>query len=161
MKPLHNRKFSTKLLALSAIVIIAFFASASAETTFSATPEQTAVEFYRWYVDSLNRNREPKTRQKQKLLTFLSKRYGKWVYSIPDEEYDADVFISAQDYDEDWVNAISTSKATIKGNVARLDVILGVYKNGKRTKGIGKHVLHLKMVKENGAWKIDDIKGDH
>lgn len=40
-------------------------------------------------------------------------------------------------------------------------MILGVYKNGKQTKGIGGHVLHLKMVKENGAWKIDDIKSDY
>lgn len=158
-----NRKLKVKgLIVLFALFLTSLNANmAFASNTSAATPEQAAVEFYRWYLDALNRNRDPRTRQKQKLLSFLSKRFGKWVYSIPDDEYDADVFISAQDFDEDWVNAISTSKASVKGNTARFDVILGVYKNGKRTKGIGKHVLHLKMVKEGGAWKIDDIKGDY
>lgn len=155
--------FRTKILV---VLLVLFFVSTNANQSFAlnaraGTPEQTAVEFYRWYVDALNHNRDPRTKQKQKLLTFLSKRFGKWVYSIPDDEYDADVFISAQNYDEDWVNAISTTKAKVTGNVTRFDVVLGVYKNGRRTKGIGKHVLHLKMIKEKGVWKIDDIKGDY
>lgn len=159
------RKTVTKiLLAFFAFLLIfgnANFIPAKAASFESApaaaTPEQAAVEFYKWYLHELNRNKDPRTRQKQKLLSFLSKRFGKWLYSIPDGEYDADVFIDAQDFDEDWEQSISTSKAVIKGNTARLAVTLGVFKNGKTTQGIGKHVLRLKMVKEGGSWKIDRI----
>jgi hypothetical protein len=82
---------------------------------------------------------------------------GKWLYSIPEGHYGADYFIDAQDWDEEWVDSISASRVTVRGNEARLTITLGVFKNGRRSKGIGKHVLRLKMVKENGQWKIDRI----
>jgi hypothetical protein len=128
-----------------------------AAASYAQTPEQTATEFYRWYVGQLNRNKDPRTQQKQKMLTFISKRFAKWVYSIPNDEYDADVFIDGQDYDQDWEQAITTSKAVVKGNTATLKVTLGVSPNGKVIKSKWKHVLRLKMVKEGGNWKIDRI----
>ena len=121
------------------------------------TPEQSATSFYKWYMNALNQNRDPRTRQKRKLLSFLSKRFGKWVYSIPDEEYGADVFIDAQDFDEEWARSVSSSKAVVRGNNASLTITLGVFENGRQSKGIGKHILRLKMVKEDGLWKIDHI----
>jgi hypothetical protein len=54
-------------------------------------------------------------------------------------------------------NSISVSKAIVRGNSASVTVILGVFKNGRKYQGIGKHVLRLKMVKEGGLWKIDRI----
>jgi hypothetical protein len=123
----------------------------------SQTPEQVAAEFYKWYLSELNRDRDPRTQAKQKVLKYLSRRAGKWLYSIPPGEYGADYFIDAQDFDEEWAETVSVSKATIKGNTASLTVTLGVYKDGRKYQGIGKHVLRLKMVREGGLWKIDRI----
>lgn len=121
------------------------------------TPEQVATEFYKWYLSQLNRDRDPRTQEKQKVLKYLSRRAGKWLYSIPPGEYGADYFIDAQDFDEEWQQTVSASKAIVKGNNASLTITLGVFKDGRKYQGIGKHVLRLKMVKEGGAWKIDRI----
>lgn len=121
------------------------------------TPEQIAAEFYKWYLSELNRDRDPRTEAKQKVLKYLSRRAGKWLYSIAADDYGADYFIAAQDFDEEWAETVSVSKAVVKGNRASLTVTLGVYPDGRKYEGIGKHVLRLKMVREGGLWKIDRI----
>lgn len=116
------------------------------------TPEQATTQFYQWYLHELNRNKDPRSRQKTKLLGYLSKRLGKWIYSIPDEEYGADYFISAQDFDEKWV--VNVSKAKVVGNKASLKVLLA---RPKGEKSPFKRNLAIQLIKENGAWKIDKI----
>ena len=152
----YRKNYQKILLGLLALCLLTSSANALPPKT-AQTPEQSAVVFYKWYIGELNKNKDPRTGQKQKLLSFLSKRFGKWIYSIPEGEYGADAFIDAQDWNPEWVNAVSTSKAIVKGNTASLTVTLGVYKNGRVTKGMGKHVLRLKMIKEGGAWKINHI----
>jgi hypothetical protein len=154
---LFYRKASTKIFVGLFTLLLILGSTSFAAPGYTQTPEQTATEFYRWYVGQLNRNKDPRTQQKQKMLTFISKGLAKRVYSIPADEYDADVFIAGQDYDEEWEQAISTSKAVVKGNTATLKVTLGVTPNGKVIKSKWKHELRLKMVKEGGIWKIDRI----
>lgn len=116
------------------------------------SPEQATTVFYQWYLGELNRNKDPRSRQKTKLLRYLSKRLGKWIYSIPDEEYGADYFISAQDFDENWV--VNVSKAKVVRNKANLKVLLARPK-GKQSPF--KRNLAIQLLKENGVWKIDKI----
>lgn len=123
----------------------------------NSTPEAAAAGFYRWYMRQLNANREPRSRQRKTLLTFVSRDFGRRFYAIPSDRYDADVFLDAQDYDEEWEHSVSTSRAAVRGNRASLNVTLGVFRNGRISKGIGKHVLRVRMVRENGGWKIDHV----
>ena len=154
-----SRKNITKsflgLFVFSLILGAANFAPAQA----GQKPEDVAAEFYKWYLGELNRNRDPRTQNKQKVLKYLSRRAGKWLYSIPPGQYGADYFLDAQDFDEEWAQSVNVSKAAIKGNSATLKVTLGVFKDGRKYQGIGKHVLSLKLVREGGAWKIDRING--
>lgn len=116
------------------------------------TPEQTAKSFYEWYTKELSREGGNPIRQKQTLLKSVSKRLGKFIYSPAYQEYGADYIIDAQDFDDSW--QVSTTKAIVKGNTATLKVLL----KSTRPKNEGfSQTLPLKMVKENGEWKIDSV----
>lgn len=116
------------------------------------TPEQAATKFYEWYTKELFREGGNPIEQKEMVLKSVSKRLGKWIYSPAYQEYGADYIIDAQDFDESW--QISTTKAIVKGSTATLKVLL----KSKRPKNEGfSQTLPLKLVKENGVWKIDSV----
>lgn len=119
------------------------------------TPEQTAKDFYKWYLTELNNERYPINRQKSEILKRVSKRLGRWLYSPAYEEFGADYFLDAQDWDENWAKGITTSKAIIKGNNATVKVSLTAPKG--MNKGFGARSLNVKLVKEGGTWKIDRV----
>ena len=116
------------------------------------TPEQTAKNFYQWYLAELNREGGNPVKKKAAVLKSVSKRLGKFIYSPDYEEYGADYFIDAQNFDENW--QVATTRAVIKGNKATFKVLLAAPK-GKKT--FFKQTLQIKMVKEGGAWKIDSV----
>ncbi|MGI8639032.1 MAG: DUF3828 domain-containing protein [Pyrinomonadaceae bacterium] len=134
------------------LILLALFVFAGATSAQSAdTPEQSARNFYKWYLREMNNQGNP-TDQKQKMLKSVSKRLGKWIYSPVYQEYGADYFIDAQDFDENW--DVMTSKAVIKGSTATLKVFLAPPKGKKSNFN---QTLALKLIKENGAWKIDSV----
>lgn len=118
-------------------------------------PETAAKDFYKWYIAGLNAENYAIEKQKPKMLKAVSTRLGKWLYSKDYEEYGADYFLDAQDWDKNWENNIGTSKAVVKGNAATLKLTLT---SPPESEGwTGKYVLTLKLLKENGAWKIDKV----
>ncbi|MGH9945682.1 MAG: DUF3828 domain-containing protein [Pyrinomonadaceae bacterium] len=141
-----------KNLLFGFLLSIALASCASAQ---AAGPEQAAKDFYKWYLTELNANRDPISKSKTRMLKSVSKRLGAWVYSPANEEYGADYFLDLQDYDETWVNGITATPAVKKGTVATFKIIMSPKKGV--FSGFGKHTLALKMVKENGFWKIDSV----
>ncbi len=85
---------------------------------------------------------------------YTSRRLNRWLYSSAYEDYDSDYFLQAQDYDDDW-NQAHVRDARVSGNTARLLATLGSPKPAN--KGLGEQKLRLKMVKEDGLWKIDAV----
>lgn len=144
-------KIKSVLLILSAILFLSGNSFAQTQT-----PETTAKNFYKWYLNNLNKERYPREQEKPKMLKAVSARLGKWLYSKAYENYGADYFLDAQDFDKSWENGIKSSKAVIKGNTATLKITL-VSPPGSG--GFGNHVLAVKLVKEAGAWKIDRVSG--
>ena len=69
------------------------------------------------------------------------------------QEYDADYFINAQDFDESW--RVSTTKAVIAKNAAMLKVALKSTK--PKNEGFSE-TLTVKLIKEAGVWKIDRVR---
>jgi len=142
-----------KFKLISFALLLFFIGSLSASVTKAAdTPEQAAKNFYAWYVKELAKEGSNPRQRKAIVLKSVSKRLGKWMYSPAYEEYGADYIIDAQDFDENW--QISTTKAVIKGNTATLKVSLKSTK--PKNEGFSQ-TLRLKMVKENGEWKIDSV----
>lgn len=119
------------------------------------TPERAAKDFYTWYLTELNAERYPIRQAKRQMLGKVSTRLGRWIYSRSYEEYGADYFLDAQDWDENWVKNISASKAVVKGNTAKVNVKFGVPKG--TYSGFGSRTLPVGLVKEGGTWRIDKV----
>ena len=140
-----------KIKIIGFAVFLIFIANASANYAQTAnTPEQTVKIFYEWYVKELSREGGNPIQQKKTVLKSVSRKLGNFIYSPSYEEYGADYIIDAQDFDESW--RVSTTKAVVRGNTATLKVLLKSTR--PKNEGFSK-TLPLKMVKENGEWKID------
>ena len=140
------------------IILFAVFGLFALQASVAAQvkgPDVVAKDFYKWYLTELNAERNPIRQNKKKLLGFVSRRLGRWVYSPAYSEYGADYFIDAQDWEQTWVNGISATRTVIKGSTATVRIQLEPAKNVDS--GFGRRVLPIKLVKEGGVWKIDMI----
>jgi hypothetical protein len=120
----------------------------SALTPSAATPEAVVKDFYRWYIDRLNKNRDPLRDEKLALKKYLTPEFFKKAPKLL-EQTGADVFICAQDWDKDWGKNASISKPYIQGSVATLNVTLAG--------NLMNHKLKVIMRRLDGTWKIDKI----
>jgi hypothetical protein len=145
-----------KLFALGLFVSLCLAGNAFGQAAQS--PEQAATAFYKWYLRELNGERYPIQRQKSEILKKVSKRLGKWLYSPEYEDFGADYFLSAQDWDENWAKSVTASKAVITGNNATLRLTLGAAKSSNP--GFGRHTLAIKLIKEGNTWKIDRVNNN-
>ena len=146
-----NIKNKGKTIAFALILFFVGSLGASAAQAAN-TPEQAAKSFYEWYTKELAREGGNPIRSRQTVLKSVSKRLGKFIYSPAYQEYGADYIIDAQDFDDSW--QVSTTKAIVKGNTATLKVAL----KSTRPKNQGfSQTLPVRMVRENGEWKIDRV----
>ncbi|HLM61334.1 MAG TPA: DUF3828 domain-containing protein [Pyrinomonadaceae bacterium] len=144
-----------KAKLISFALLLFFIGSLGASTAEAqTTPEQTVKTFYEWYVKELNREGGNPIDNKQMLAKYVSSRVIKQINAWrAAEEYDADYFINAQDFDESW--RVSTTKAVITGNTATLKVML---KSSKpKNQGFSQNLV-VKLIKANNAWKIDNVE---
>lgn len=131
------------------LLLISLFCCFSAMA--QSTPETTIKNFYAWYVKEISKNKFPLTEQPTKLKTFITARcYNENKRTYDRNEFDADYFIAAQDFDESWATNIKVSNVRIVGNKATANVLLDGKSNFDNK-------LKLKLVKEKGYWKIDTI----
>ena len=121
--------------------------------TANSTPEATIKNFYAWYVREIVKNKFPLSEQPAKMKQFITVRcYNENKRAYDKNEFDADYFIAAQDYDEKWATNVKVTNVKIVGNKASASVIL----DGK---GDFDSKLKLKLIKEKDTWKIDVIEG--
>lgn len=136
-----------KKIALSFLVVML----GSLAVLAQSTPQTTIKKFYSWYVREISKNKFPLTEQPTKMKQFITARcYNENKKAYDNNEFDADYFISAQDFDERWATNVKISNVKINGNKATANVVL----DGK---GSFDSKLKLKLVKEKSVWKIDVI----
>ena len=144
-----------KKVKLITCALVLFFIAGFAPTLVKAadTPEQTAKIFYEWYLKELKREGGNPIDNKTMLAKYASRRLIKQINAWrAAEEYDADYFIDAQDFEDKW--RVAVSKAVVKGNTATLKVVLAA----PRAKATDwKQNLSVKLIRESGAWKIDRV----
>ncbi|MBI3653713.1 MAG: DUF3828 domain-containing protein [Acidobacteria bacterium] len=122
--------------------------SRPATSQTATAPEAVVKDFYRWYIERLNRNRDPLTQEKTTLKKYLTPEFFRKAPKLLDQT-DADVFICAQDWDKDWGKHITIANLQVQGSVATMKVTL----SGSSMN----HKLKVKLKQLNGAWKIDKI----
>ena len=139
-----------KLVLLLLVIAIGGFSIAA--QTANSTPEVTIKNFYAWYVQEISKNKFPLSQQPTKLKQFITVRcYNENKRAYDKNEFDADYFIAAQDYDEKWATNVKVTNVKVVGNRASASVIL----DGK---GNFDSKLKLKLLKEKDVWKIDVIQ---
>jgi len=139
-------------ILLVLLVVLFFHIGVSSQTN---SPEQSAKDFYKWYLTELNAEREPIRDNKRLMLQKVSARLGKWLCSKAYEEYGADYILDAQDYEQSWANGISAAPAATTGNVSNVKLTF-TPKRGTFS-GFGVRKMNIRLVKENGVWKIDMV----
>ena len=112
----------------------------------AATAEEVVQQFYDWYLHA--GFPQPKRQNTAKFRKYVTQRFFKRAMA-PD--VDAVLFIDAQDTDSTWADNFSVSKATMRGQQATVQVNL----NGTEMK----YKLLVTLRRENGVWKIDNVKG--
>ncbi|HEV2804022.1 MAG TPA: DUF3828 domain-containing protein [Chthoniobacterales bacterium] len=137
---------------VSLVVCLAAGYTQAAET--AATPEDCIRNFYRWYVTSVEANREP-LKQRSEMKRYATDRLLKEIdkKAKSGDGLGADYFINAQDVDPLWAKNISISDVQTQGNKSTAHVVLkGGTKEMRR-----KLVVHL--VKDGATWKVDKVEG--
>jgi hypothetical protein len=134
------------------ITLLSMNVGASAQ---EVSPEQAAKSFYEWYLKESNASRFPIRDDKAQMRARASTRLTRWLFSKAYEEYGADYFLDAQDYDENWVNHVSARRISLRSPKATVRITMSVPKGTQS--GFGTRNLTIGLVKEAGAWKIDSV----
>jgi len=147
-----------KLFLLTALVTLMTSATIEGAPRFQVTPPQTPAspeavvrDFYRWYLQTLYKNKEP-FKNRAVTARYVTPRLIQWLtrrMKGPDP-IDYDYFLNAQDYGETWDKQISISKLSIQNGTAKMDVGFG-----KSPDFDHKVKVTLKQIK--GVWLIDKV----
>ncbi|MET3131327.1 hypothetical protein AAKU55_001586 [Oxalobacteraceae bacterium GrIS 1.11] len=143
--------FGKAVSAFFACILVCFSFPALAADLPS--PADTTSAFYKWYIHSLVTNHEPFNDDKIGLGAYVSTSLIKEIEQKMNSEdgLDADYFIQAQDYHDDWETNISVEKSKISGNTATVLVTLGASKESSQR-------LALTLKKEDHVWKIRKVR---
>ena len=123
-----------------------------AASVAEAGPRAVAGRFYSWYLGALAANRDPLRDDEATLARQVSAALMAEIrkkIASPDG-LEADYFIQAQDYGEDWLHHIAVSPPKAVGAATQVDVDLGAAKATRQR-------LLVTLVQEGGAWKIRKV----
>ena len=118
-------------------------------------PDVVVRDFYKLYIQTLSKSRDPFTADRTELKRYATTRLlGEIDKTRKSEDgLGADPFLDAQDFDGDWAKNINVSKPIIKGDIATADVTL-------KGPEMGTHKLRVTLRQEAGAWKIDKVSSN-
>lgn len=149
-----HKLFSLLILAVS---FSGFQTTATAQKPIlRETPEVVVSNFYKWYLHNLKANKDPFTELQETVKKYVSRplrdRITKQINS-PDG-LDADYFLKAQDWLDDWEKTITTTGVSR----TKSDVVVNVTMGGAKDT---RHRLTVKLRQEDGIWKINDVRESH
>ncbi|QBH97661.1 DUF3828 domain-containing protein [Limnobaculum zhutongyuii] len=114
-----------------------------------ATPQQQVIAFYHWYMTNIERLPSAEPEDKKTFEQYISQETLNLLNKINNSEdpLDADYYLSAQDYGDNWASEIEVLRESIDGNSAEVDIHLGKTNDMEQT-------LYISLRLEHGAWKI-------
>lgn len=118
-----------------------------------AAQVQARIEqFYAWYLAALQRNGDPLSDDRSALAQRVSARLLREIQRRLDspDGMEADYFLQAQDYDDQWIGHVRVGAIKTGARQARAMVDLGSHPETR-------HRLQLSLVREDGLWKISQV----
>lgn len=138
--------------ALCVLVLGALIASAAQAKAQPQPPQEAALHFYRWYMQSLTISQDPLRQSPVQMSAYVDKRLmSELKRRMARKGLHADYFIQAQQYMDDWTTDIRALRPTIQGNLASVVVILGATPETRR-------MLALTLTRADGDWKISMVR---
>lgn len=140
---------------LFALLIVSTCAAAGSDVASSLQPEKAALAFNKWYIQQINADKYPIT-DGHEIDKYVTSDTMKKLRKAQDPKYademfyDADFFIKAQDWDDDWVTDVTVISADY--DPACFNVWIAF---GKKQQQI---VVDC-MAEENGVWKVQSVTG--
>lgn len=136
--------------ALCGLVLGALIASGAQARPLP--PEEAALHFYRWYLQSLTIRQDPLRQSPVQMSGYVDKPLMRELKRrMSRKGLHADYFIQAQQYMDDWTTDIKAVRPTIRGSVASVVVILGATPETRR-------MLALTLTRADGDWKISMVR---
>jgi Protein of unknown function (DUF3828) len=138
-------------LVVATLVIVAV-AQASAIWP-EKNPALAVRGFYSWYVGEVVSGARPLEKERQQMRKFVTDRLLNRIDKMPKGPggLDSDFFLNAQEVDPEWGKNIAVSNSYVGKTMSKLGIILTGRKLGDRQ-------FEVKMLFQEGAWKIDEIK---
>lgn len=140
------------LRALAALFLTLLALLPASPQAAGSSPAETVSRFYAWYLALAAQNENPLTSDKPIIGNDVSgallKELKKKIES-PDG-LEADYFLQAQDYFDDWLTDISASTTRISGRRADVTVTLGKTKATRQR-------LCVSLIEEHNTWKIRSV----
>lgn len=112
-------------------------------------PAEMVHTFYSWYIHQVKTGAKPLERERAEIRQFVTDRLLSRIDSARKTSPNRDPFLNATEIDPAWASNIAVTNIFI-GRIARLGVALTGHRLGDRQ-------MELKLVQENGAWKMDEI----
>ena len=152
----------SRMLASIALAMVGFHPFAAAAQSSGAVesavttparpadaPQRAVSDFYVWYLGELQADRDPLNDQAAMLSAKVSRvlvREIRHARASPDG-LEADYFIQAQDYANDWLGHVAVRVVRANRDVATTAVDLGLDRATQRR-------LSVTLVREDGRWKL-------
>jgi hypothetical protein len=116
-------------------------------------PGEAVHNFYSWYVGEAASGARPLEKERELMRKFVTDRLLNRIDKMPKGPggLNGDFFLNAQEIDPEWGKNIAVGNAYVGTTMSRLSVILTGRKLGDRQ-------FELKMLFQEGAWKIDEVK---
>jgi hypothetical protein len=112
------------------------------------TPADTIRNLYTWYVEASKKGGDPFAQQRTEMKQFVTERLLTSVDTLR-QGVAGDPLADAEDLVRDL--KLSIEKVKTSGGTATARVLL-------TSRLIGQHTLNLYLLKEDGRWKVDDVK---
>jgi len=117
------------------------------------SPAEAIRNFYAWYVHETVNGSRPLEKEREQMRKFVTDRLLSRVDKVPKGPggLDGDFFLNAQKVDPEWGKNIAVSNNYVGKTMSKMGVILTGGKLGDRQ-------FEVKMLFQEGAWKIDEVK---
>jgi hypothetical protein len=135
---------------LSTAVLVAITAMSASAVWPEKNPAQAIRNFYNWYVGELVSGNRPLQKEPDLMRKFVTEGLLNRIEKTPVGR-DGDYFLNAREIDPGWGKNIAVGNNYIGKTMSRLSIILTGRKLGNRQ-------LEVKVLFQEGAWKIDEIK---
>jgi Protein of unknown function (DUF3828) len=116
-------------------------------------PAEAVRNFYAWYVHEVVNGSRPLEKEREQIRRFVTDRLLTRMDKMPKGPggLDGDFFLNAQEVDPEWGTNIAIANAYVGTTMSKLGVILTGRKLGDRQ-------FEVKVLFQEGAWKIDEVK---